>query len=76
MAKRWKGDQFSPKTTVEEIQEVQRLNKEYADENAILLETYCSIKGIRDIPTMEGMRAFTKITKATREAWDQIFKTF
>lgn len=74
--KKYRTDNFPAKTTVEEIKEQQEEQKKYDHPDAVPLETYCAMKGIRDIPTMEGMRAYTKIKRAQVVDWDKIFEGF
>lgn len=40
------------------------------------LETYFSIRGVRDVPTRAAMMAYTRIKKASLGEWDLTFASF
>lgn len=76
LGKKTKNESFSTITTAEEVQANNALQKEYDDENAVPIESYFSIKGVRDPVAQAMMTAYTKVRHATVAAFDDIFKTY
>lgn len=72
----WKGQEFPPVRTEEDVKEQADLQRQYDKEGAITLDVYFAQKGIRNPVQHAGMRAYTKITRATVEDWDAIFEKF
>jgi hypothetical protein len=74
--KTWKGQQFPPVRSVEDVQQQADAQKLYNKEGAVALEVYFAMKGFRNTVQQAGMRAYTSIKRATVEDWDAIFAKF
>lgn len=76
LGKQYKGQQFVPILTPEDVKADNDLQAQYNHPDAIGIDAYCAIRGVRDPVMQAAMKAHTKVRKATKEVWDQLFKTF
>lgn len=76
LGKKWAGEKFSTVVSVEELAETHKLQAFYDTENAVPIEAWFIARGHRDHTMQASMRAYTKIRKATHEAFDDIFDKF
>lgn len=76
LGKKSRTEQFSTVKTAEQVQEEQDINKEHDAPDAVTLEAYFSLKGIRNPTKRAMMVAYTKVKRATVAAFDEIFSTF
>ncbi len=76
LGKSYKGQQFVPVKTPEQVAADQALQEPYNEPGAVPLTTYFAMRGITNPVAQAGMRAYTKVQKATPSAWDQIFETY
>lgn len=74
LGKQYRGQQFVPVKTPEQVAEDQAIQAEYSGDGAIALEVYFSMRGIVNPVMQASMRAFTRVQKATPADWDEIFK--
>lgn len=76
IGKQWKTQPHAVIATPEDL-EAQRAEQEpYNKPDAVTLDVFCVMRGIRDPVRIAAMRAYTAITKATVSDWTDIFKTF
>ena len=73
VGKSYKGQQFPPVKTVEDVQVEIDAQKPFAKEGAISIETYFAIRGHRDPVLQASMLAFTLVRRATPDDFDTIF---
>lgn len=76
-----KGRQFKGGFAVTKTEEEAKAESDEAatmskDPNAIDLDTYLAVKGIRGEVTKAAMQAYTKVRMAPLEKFDEIFKNF
>lgn len=76
LGKTWKGQKFPPVRSVESVRSDAVAQQPFNKPGAVAIEVYFATKGIRNPVQQAGMRAFTKIKRATIIDWDAIFKTF
>ena len=77
LGKKFPGEKFSTIVSVDAIAEQQAADAPYVDaENTMLLDVYLANHRINDPVRIAMMKAFTKVRKATVEAFDEIFSTF
>jgi hypothetical protein len=76
VGKQYRGQQFPPITTEEEVAKQLEEQKPYLKEGAISFVTYCGLRNHRDPVLVAAMGAFTNIRMATPEDWDAIFEKF
>ena len=71
--KTYRGQQFVPVKTADDVQKQLDADAEYAKEGAVPIETYFAIANIRDPVMRASMLAFTLVRHATPEDWAKIF---
>lgn len=76
LGKQWRGQSTVPVRTAEDLAADQLVQKEYAKPDAISLDTYLSMRGVRDPAFLAGMKAYTVVRHATVEDWQKIFATY
>jgi hypothetical protein len=76
LGKKWAGEKFPTVKSAADVVASQELQKEYVHENAVPLSVYFTKRRINDPVKQAMMFAFTKVRKATIEAFDEIFETF
>lgn len=74
--KTWKGQKFPPIRSAESVKQDVDAQKPYDKPDAVALEVYFAVKGIRNPVSQAGMRAYTNIKRATVADWDAIFSKF
>lgn len=74
LGKQGKWDVFPAAMTVEQVKEAMSLQEQYNKPEAVPLEVYFVRRGIVDVGAQAARRAYTKVTSATIEDWDEIFK--
>lgn len=67
---------YASKTDGQAAEEAALWNEFAREEGAVELDLYCHIKGINDPVRVAGMKAYTKIKKATPAKWDEVFASF
>lgn len=76
VGKQWEGQKFAPTTTPEQLQADLALQASFNDPDAMSLSVYIVICGVSDPVMRSAMEGHTNVRKATKDAWDKIFKTF
>ena len=76
LGKKFAGEQFSTVRSAKDVEEAQALLAQYADEHAVPLSIYFQNRRITDPVKQSMMKAYTKVQKATMDAFDKIFATF
>jgi len=74
VGRQFPGQQHYAVTLPEEEAARVELQKQYDDPNAVPLNVYFSVKQIRNPVMQASMRAYTKVERATVDAWDEIFR--
>lgn len=74
--KQYKGQVFVPITDPEVLLVEQAAQAPFDKPDAIPMEVYFSMRGIRNPVAQAAMRAFTNIRRATQADWDEIFKAY
>lgn len=76
LGKKFPGEKFSTVRSAEEIAATNEENKKYDVENAVPIDAYFMKRRITDPVKKAMMEAYTKVRKATVEAFDEIFDKF
>lgn len=76
LGKKFAGEKFSTVKSADDIAAERKLQEDYAHENAVPLSVYFSNRRITDLTQQRMMESFTKVRKATMEAFDEIFAKF
>lgn len=76
LGKKWSGEKFSTVRSTEDVVADRELQKQYDAPTAIPLSVYFAKRRITDPVKQSMMEAFTKVRKATEDAFDAIFETF
>lgn len=77
LGKKYPGEQFSTVKSAAQVVEEQEVQKPFEHENAVPIEVYFKHRRIDSDPVRHAaMLAFTKVRKATMEAFDSIFAKF
>ena len=76
LGKKFAGEQFSTVKSVKDIEEAQALAVQHDDEHAVPLSIYFQNRRITDPVKQSMMKAYTKVQKATMDAFDSIFASF
>jgi len=76
LGKKFAGEKFPTVKSAEDVAAERELQKQFEHENAVPLSVYFTIRRITDPVKQAMMEAYTKVRKATLEAFDEIFETF
>jgi hypothetical protein len=74
--KTFRGQKFPPIRTAESVQRDVDAQKPFNKPDAVAIEVYFAVKGIRNPVSQAAMRAYTNIKRATVADWDAIFSKF
>lgn len=76
LGKKFKGEKFVTVTTSEMVEADTKLQQQYAAPNAVTLTAYFVHKQIRNPVQQASMAAYTRVRRATVQAFDEIFAKF
>jgi hypothetical protein len=76
LGKKFRGEKFVTIKTAEMAAADAKLQKKYADPHAVTLIAYFVHKQIRNPVQQAGMTAYTRVRRATVQAFDEIFAKF
>lgn len=76
IGKIYRGQQHAPLLTPEMAEEINAVQREYDHPDAMPVEAYFSLRGIKEPARVAGMLAYTKVRRATVYDWDLIFRSY
>jgi hypothetical protein len=76
LGKKYAGEKFSTVVSAAQLTETRAEQAKHEGPNAITIEMYFSIMRITDPVKQSMMRACTSLTRASKEAFDDVFRSF
>jgi hypothetical protein len=76
VGKQYRGQTFVPIQSEAGLLAAAEAQKPYTKPDAVSLDSYFTIKSIRNPVMQAGMRAYTQVHSATIADWDTIFATY